>query len=269
MATEINHMVNITHEDFNKLKKDLLLLEGAYFRSPYESQKTSVRIDYKETIRLIKVARNLNKLNIKLNRLYEDFKSFVGSDQKRSQSASKRLDAELQDSAAVSFHIDGKHGTTSLAPSTAPSEATQDVQGNGHIDVIISTQQPGGSSDFYKDFLFGLRRQMPLALSTNLDLHAKGSNINITKDMFKRIVSEILDYEKNYNHGVFTSGNLYEALKYGVVNNGKEILLPYVISNVLTYLKDSNFIGHYGMDKKNSFRLLDRDGLKLWANSIL
>ena len=240
---DFSRLINITSEDFDRLKSDMLLLEGAYFGAPFNKYKISATIDYKETISLIKTARSLNKLNIRLNKLYEDFRAFVaGSDKKEGTGATDNLSN------------DNKHY----------GDADSEKFG------LYDSNDENEENNLYNDFIFGLRREIPLALSSQLDLHGKSANVNITKDLFKKIIVEILDYEKNYNNSIFTSNNLYEALKSDILSNGREVLLPYVISNVLTYLRDSNFIGYYrGLDRKNAFTILDREGLKLWANSIL
>ena len=269
---DFSHLINITSKDFSTLKKDLLLLEETYFDAPFIDHKVCAKIDYKETIRLLKAARSLNKLNIRLNKLYEDFRTFVDIQDSRSLSGVSTESSQDNDriaAGASAFNTD--YDTASGDDINAIPGVRYDMSDSAgtYITNGGSTLDPNNDAHIYRDFIFGLRREIPLAMSSQLDLQAKTANVNISKDLFKKIVLEILDYEKNYNANTFTSGGLYNALKPDIMNNGKEVLLPYVITNVLTYLNDSNFIGYYGKDGKNSFRIMDRDGLKLWANSIL
>ena len=302
--TDINHKIIITRDDFNKLRKDLHLLEEAYFGTPFNAYKTSVKIDYEETIRLISIARDLNKLNIKLNSLYEDFRMFVGNDgggynknagtapdatepgvnknarnNRRNNMAGdagnrhKAKRAGKDAGAADSGDNAGTSGGAAVSFGVGDAEwdagwgAEGENRPDGIPETVITASENG--DNFYNDFLFGLRREMPLSMTQFIDLHAKNSNVNITKELFKKIILEILNYEKNYNKRTFSSGSLYEVLRSDILSNKREILLPYVISNVLTYLKDTNFIGYYNAEGFNSFTVLDRDGLKLWASSIL
>ncbi|MCL2164627.1 MAG: hypothetical protein FWH55_09610 [Oscillospiraceae bacterium] len=332
---DLNHLVEITYADFNKLKEDIRLLEQAYFSAPFINCAKSAKIDYKEAIRLIHVARNLNKINIKLNRLFDSLRSFVQSGDGISFSSDFIC---VADGATAGVAVGGSAGAAGGGIASATGSSIDSFGGGGggfgggsvslvhsNGDCDISSVGGGNNGDpdslgsgnnsdpdslgdgnsggsggnsggsggagsangglsvtdggidnnagdidrLYNDFIFGLRREMPLSMSPNVDLHAKSTNINISKDLFKKIIIEILDYEKHYNQRMFTSGGLYDVLKVDVVSKGRDALLPYVISNVLTYLKDSNFIGYYGKDGQNSFSVLDRDGLKLWADSIL
>ena len=135
----------------------------------------------------------------------------------------------------------------------------------------IPAQSKQDESITYHDFLFGLKRDDPYVMPEEMDLQGVDTSVNITKDLFKKIVREILDYDRNYNERIISSDQLTSILKNDIVSNGREFLLPYVISNVLSYLRDSNFIGYYGGEntKNNAYTILDRDGLKLWANSVL
>jgi len=288
---DINRMIRITREDFGRLKEDIRLLEEAYFSAPYNDYKSSARIDYNETIRLVKLARALHRLNIRLSRLYEDFRAFMGKEGIMIPAHTGSMNMGFADSDAVSFHLDGddvpSYKDVPVTPEPPYPVSDMDSYVPSNMDSYTDSYTPSdmappinssssfhidnaaGNAEFYNDFIFGLRREIPLAISPHIDLHAKSANINITKDLFKKIIVEILDYEKNYNRSIFSSGALYDVLRGDVINNGRERLLPYVITNVLTYLRDSNFIGYYGADRDSSFTVLDRDGLKLWANSIL
>jgi len=301
--TDFNQLINTASESFNQLKEDLLSLEESYFREPFNRHKISAKIDYREAARLLRVARNLGKLNIRLNKLYEDFRSFVGknSDVKTSGISGSdtkvagmpwRMHGSSDKNASLHMHIPGSTGLVGSATGYVDGHAGNADGYAGHADHtngyachadhtdghsayvdgypgFSSTGYSDESSDIYNDFIFGLKQKIPLAFSSELDLQAKQANVNITKEMFRKIIFEILDYEKNYNKYSFSPSSLYSAVKTDVINNGREVLLPYVISNVLTYLKDSNFVGQYGTNKKSAYTVLDRDGLKLWADSIL
>ena len=265
--------IKITGDDFNRLKNDIHQLEEEYFDASYNSRKPNAKIDYRETIRLISVARDLQKLNIKLNRLYRDFKRFVGYDDADKSTSGKNTVGGLTRSryaGDADDYTQGAYSTGEIIHKTySADDAVQDLINTDYTTQNMFNINSSNSGDFYNDFIFGLRREIPPSISQQLDFHAKDANVIINRDVFKKIVAEILDYEKNYNNKIFTHGGLFNVLKSDILKNGREVLLPYVISNVLTYLQDSNFIGNYSKKMQNTYTILDRDGLKLWANSIL
>ena len=275
-------LIDITTEDFNRLKEDVIDLEKMYFDEPFIREEKMAKVDYKETIRLISTARNLSKLNIKLDDLYDKFHSFTNKesvsgdgdredaqrlvDASDGKGAKRPLNGNVEESSMR--HVNGNAKENSKRLVNENQRTVSQVVTN---DYLNKKRISNNASNVYKEFLFGQKNKQSRTQSRQMDFHSKDKNVNITNDLFRKIVVEILDYEKNYNEISFSTRSLQKNLIPDILKNGKEVLLPYVISNVLTYLKDSNFIGLYGADRKsksNSYAIMDKEGLKLWVNSI-
>ena len=376
---DIGQLTEAAAEDFKGLGDDLFYLEMSFFQKPFQDYK-SRKINYKETARLVEIAKRLNRLNMKISLLYDEFCLFVGfsndaiSFQRNDADSTEQngfvsfdnfknttpssvkilgkifkvdswksvlviffeeiiqiapdfmkaidkneeyhsdkqlcfsyknlrmrspyllsnrlyietaLDANfivmlarkvLTDIGClpddIQFKITGNFGKESA--NNGFGAVTDSPGKNKKNSLTAAASTPAGQRKQdenikYHDFLFGLKRDDPYVMPEEMDLQGVDTSVNITKDLFKKIVREILDYDRNYNERIISSDQLASILKNDIVSNGREFLLPYVISNVLSYLRDSNFIGYYGGEntKNNAYTILDRDGLKLWANSVL
>ena len=375
---DIGKLTETAVEDFKGLGNDLFYLEVSYFQKPFQDYK-SQKINYKETARLVEIAKRLNRLNMKISQLYDEFCLFVGYaddtirfrqsedgepvpesrgfvnldnfknttpsairllnkiftvDSWRSvliiffeemirqapdfmKSIDKNEEYHNEKRPYFSYKPRGMHSPYLLSnrlhletaldanfivmltrkvlsdigffPDDIQFKVSVNADGlDRHSDIdtnetdadhpdrinsrsAANARNASDESGMYHDFLFGLKRDNPYVMPEEMDLQGVDTSVNITKDLFKKIVREILDYDKNYNERIISSDRLTSILKNDIVTNGREQLLPYIITNVLSYLKDSNFIGIYGNDsaKSNAYTILDRGGLKLWANSVL
>ena len=145
--------------------------------------------------------------------------------------------------------------------STIPTLTADSKQAAKQVDLDSS----------YHNLLLGFKNTSDYSSPDMLDLQGMNTSVTITKDLFRKIIREILNYDTHYSDPAITAMKLYAILKKEIVGNGRETLLPYVISNVLSYLKDSNLLGAYGGNEpqKNAYTILDREGLKLCEKSIL
>lgn len=102
-----------------------------------------------------------------------------------------------------------------------------------------------------------------------IKLPSKYASIHITKDLFKTIVNEIVNYDTNYNEQYIIPSKLSEGLRDIIIKNSTYSLPYHVIINIIQYLKDCHFIENYPGTKRGKYILKDKNALNMWIGSVI
>ena len=102
-----------------------------------------------------------------------------------------------------------------------------------------------------------------------IKLSPRYQSVTIDKELFKKIVHNIINWEKEYNIEYFEPRKLEEKLKNLILSQTKYTIAYHVIINIVKYLKDSRFIDHYRDSKKGKYVVIDENALTVWLENNL
>lgn len=100
-----------------------------------------------------------------------------------------------------------------------------------------------------------------------IKLHRKYASISISRDIFIRIVSSLLNRKDVYGKDFFEPRSVEKKFEDEITEKTKYTTAYHVVINIINYLKDCKLIDNYPGTKKGKYIVIDDNSLKSWLEN--
>jgi hypothetical protein len=102
---------------------------------------------------------------------------------------------------------------------------------------------------------------------SEIKLSNKYASIHVTKELFRTVVNDIIDFENIYSMNYINPVKIKERLKEKIVSDSNYSSPYHVIINIFKYLLDCKLIENMPNTKKGKYLLKDKNVLQNWLEN--